>query len=301
MVTYELVPSIAQVMPEGQRGLRPARRTSAVMGVLAVVVIAAAGIGMWVVSRNDSAANEALFVLPVPVGDWRLSGGAVTEPVPDPDVPATDERFVAEGSLYGIVDGDGFDDLRSVAFYPESPLPGARWEPVETPVGDSYRRLDDDSMTFAHEEYDGGWRVVSSPSDLVHAYAMLANDIPYESVLVAVFEAPETSQIPDTSFVMTSPQGATFTVETTTGSPLFEAATFAERVEPVDIGEATGWVVVAEDEDATGTVVTWSPEIGRTITVRSSAPRDEVLDVARRLQPVSAEDWTSSFPELPPD
>jgi hypothetical protein len=299
-VTYELVPSTAQVMPEGQRGLRPARRTSAVMGVLAVAVIAAAGIGTLVVARDDSAADEALFVLPVPVGDWRLSDGAITEPVPEPDAPATDERFITDGSLYGVADGDGFDGLRSVAFYLRSPLPGARWKPVSTTVGDSYRRLDD-SMTFAHEEHDGRWRVVSSPSDLVHAYAMLANDISYELVLVAVFDPPDT-QIPDTSFVMTSPEGLTFTVETTTGSPLFDAATFAERVDPVDINGATGWIILGQEgKDATGTVVTWSPETGRTINVRSSAPRNEVVDAARRLQTVSADEWTASFPEVPRD
>ena len=296
-MTYELVPSTAQVMPEGQRGLRPARRTAAVMGGLAVAVIAVAATVAWVADRDNSVTDEALFVLPAPVGDWRLSDGAITEPVPDPDASRTDERFIADGSLYGIADGDGFDGLRSVVNYPESPLPGARWEPVVTAVGDSYRRVDD-SMTFAHEEYEGGWRVVSSPSDLVHAYAMLINDIASDLVLVAVFAPPETSLIPMTSFVMTSPEGSTFTVETATGSPLFDAATFAERVEPVDINGATGWVVVDDGEDLTGTVVTWSPETGRTVSVRSSAPRDAVLDAARRLQPVPADEWTSSFPEL---
>ena len=262
------------------------------MGVLAVAIIAAAGIGALVVAPDDSAADEALFVLPAPVDGWRLGDGAVTEP--DPDVPATDERFITDGSLYGIADGDGFDDLRSVARYPRSPLRGARWEPVVTSVGESYRRLDD-SMTFAHEEYDGAWRVVSSPSDLVHAYAMLANDIRSE-VLVAVFDPPDEAQIPDTSFTMTSPDGSTFTVQTTTGSPLFDAATFAERVEPVDISGTTGWAIISEENrEAAGTVVTWAPESGRTISVRSSAPRAEVLDAARRLQPVSADEWTSSF------
>ncbi len=270
------------------------------MGVLAVAVIAAAGIGAWMVAPDDSAADTALFVLPVPVDGWRLGDGAVTEPAPDPDMPATDERFITDGRLYGIADGGGFGDLRSVARYPQSPLPGAQWEPVVTSVGESYRRLDD-SMTFAHEEYDGGWRVVSSPSDLVHAYAMLANDIRSE-VLVAVFDPPDSAEVSETSFTLTSPDGSTFTVETTTGSPLFDAATFADRVEPVDVNGTTGWAIISEEgRDASGTVVTWAPESGRTISVRSSASQDEVLDAARRLQLVSASEWTASFPELERD
>ncbi len=292
-MTDGVVPSTAQVMPEGQRGLRPARRTAAVVGVFAVAIVAVAAIVTWATARDDSA--EALFVLPVPVGDWRLSDAEITEPTPDPDATATDERFIADGRLYGTQDDDGFTDLRSVVRYPESPLPGARWEPVETNVGDSYRRVDD-SMTLAREWPDDGWLVASSPSDLVHVYAMLENDIRYDMVLVAVFAPPESPRIPATSFVMTSPDGSTFTVETATESPLFDAATFAERVEPVDVDGATGWVVVDEGEDATSTVVTWSPETGRTISVRSHAPRDTVVDVARQLRPVSAEEWISAFP-----
>lgn len=290
-MTYELFPSTAQVMPEGQRGLRPARRTAAVIGVVAVALVAAAAIATWVAAGDDS--TEALFVLPV--GDWRLSDGVVTEPVPDPDVPATDERFISGGSLYGTADGDGFHRLRSVARYPESPLPGARWEPVETNVGDSYRRVDD-SVTFARHLPDDGWLVASSPSDLVSVYAMLENDIGYDMVLVAVFAPPESTRIPATSFVMTAPDGSTFTVETATGSPLFDAATFAARVERIDIDGRSGWVVVDENEDVTSTVVTWSPDTGRTISVRSDAPREQVVEAARQLRPVTADEWAAAFP-----
>lgn len=297
-MTNELVPSTAQVMPEGHRGSRPVGRAALVVGVLAIVVIASAAIVAWV-AGDDSGPDEALFVLPAPVDDWRLSDGAVTEPVPDADATGTDQRFIVDGSLYARTDGDGFGRLRSVARYPASPLSGARWDRVVTPIGDSYRRLDD-SMTFAHEQADGGWRVVSSPSDLVDAYAMLANDISQDLVLLAVFEPSGTARSPVTSFDMTSPDGSTFTVETATGSPLFDAASFADRVEPVDVNGASGWLLVDEGEDAATTVVTWAPETGRTISVRSSAPRDAVVDAARRLQPVSADDWVSSFPELEP-
>lgn len=305
-MTTELLPSTAQVLPEAQRGLKPPQRTAAVLVALAVVAIVVAVVIAWVTTRDDSTSDEALFVLPVPVGDWRLSDGTVTEPVPDPDAAGTDERFIESGSLYGVADGDGFDGLRSLASYRGSPLLGAQWEPTRTPRGDSYRRADD-SMTFAHEEftYDGdetlglagGWTVASSPSDSVHAYDMLANDTS-RVVLVAFFAPLETPQIPVTSFAMTSPTGSTFTVETAAGSPLFDAATFAERIEPIDINGTAGWVVTDEGGDATGTVVTWSPQTGRTISVRSSAPRDAVVDAARRLQPVAADEWSSSFPEL---
>lgn len=285
--------------------MKPPQRMAAVLVVSAVAAIVVAVVVMWVVTRDDSVSDEALFVLPVPVGDWRLSDGSVTEPVPDLDAAGTDERFIERGTLYGVADRDGFDGLRSIVHYRESPLPGARWEPADTPWGDAYRRVDD-SMTFALEEYTyegqwegvgGGWTVASSPSDLLHAYDMLGNDT-LDLVRVAFFAPLETSRIPTTSFEMTSPEGSMFTVETAAGSPLFDIATFAERVESVDINGAAGWAVTDEREDATGTVVTWSPGTGRTISVRSNAPQDAVVDAARRLEPVSADEWTSLFPAL---
>ncbi len=57
---------------------------------------------------------------------------------------------------------------------------------------------------------------------------------------------------PATSFEMTSPDGTTFSVHTSASdSLLFDVATFAERVEPVDIGGASGWVVTDELEEDT--------------------------------------------------
>lgn len=291
-MTNELLPSTAQVLPEEHRGLRPARRWSAIAGVIAVGIIAVAAIVTWAAARDDSA-DEALFVLPVPVGDWQLSDGAVTEPVPDSDAPATDERFITEGSLYGIATDDGFDGLRSVVYYPASPLPGARWEPALTNRDDTYQ-LVDGSMTFAAPELDGGWSVVSSPSDLVHAYDMLSNDTT-GLVLVAAFTSSGSPETPVTSFVMTAPDGSAFMVETAPGSPLFDAATYAEHIEPADVNGIAGWIVEG-DEDATSTVVTWSPETGRTVSVRGNAPRGAVVDAARQLRVVSADEWTSSFP-----
>jgi hypothetical protein len=258
---------------------------------LAIVLMALAALATWMAARADSDAGEALFVLPV--GDWRLSDGSVNGPVPDPDAPATDERFIARGSLYGVADGEGYVGLRSVVHYPASPLAGARWEPAVTVTSrEAYRRVDD-SMTFAEQEGDGAWRVASSPSDLVHAYGMLSNDTA-GLVLVAVFAPRDAVETPTTSFVMAAPDGATFTVETTAGSPLFDAATYAERLEPVDINGTDGWVADV-GEDATSTVVTWSPATGRTVSVRSNAPRGDVVDAARQLQEVSADEWASSF------
>ena len=302
-MTYELVPSTAQVMPEGHRGPRPVGRAALVVGGLAIVVVAVVAVVAWV-TRDESGTDEALFVLPVSVGDWSVSNGAVIEPVPDADVAATDERFIAGGTLYGVADRNGFDGLRSIARYPESPLPGADWEPAETPWGDAYRRVDD-SMTFALEDYTyegawegvgGGWTVASSPSDLLHAYDVLGRDT-FDLVQVAYFAPLEAPLVPMTSFRMTSPDGSVFTVETAAGSPLFDVATFAERVESVDVNGSAGWAVTDEGEEVTETIVAWAPESGRTIRVRSSAPRDDVLDAARRLESVSADEWTSTFPE----
>jgi hypothetical protein len=302
-MTNELLPSTAQVLPEDQRGLTPPRRTAWVVIAATVVVVAVAVVVTWVVTRDDSASADALFVLPVPVDDWQLSDGALTDALPDQDVAATDERFIDQGTLYGVADGDGFDDLRSIVHYRESPLPGAQWEPAETPWGDAYRRVDD-TMTFALEDYTyegawegvgGGWSVANSPSDLLHAYDVLGNDT-YDLVRVAFFVPLDTPQIPTASFVMTSPDGSTFTVETAAGSPLFDAGSFAERVDPIDINGTAGWIVTEVGEADPRTVVTWSHETGRTISVASTGPPDAVVDAARRLQPVSADEWTSAFP-----
>ncbi|HSP28298.1 MAG TPA: hypothetical protein VLN74_07085 [Ilumatobacteraceae bacterium] len=308
-MTNELLPSTAQVLPSDQRGSKAPRMAAVALLGLVVVLTVMAVVGAWMATRDDSTSDEALFVLPAPGAGWQLSNGAVTEPIEDEDAPATDERFIDQGILYGNADGDGFDDLRSIVHYPESPLPGAQWEPASVPTGgDSYRLLDD-SVTFAQQEYayegaweglGGGWTVASSPDDLVHAYDVLSNDT-YDLVRVAFFAPLETSQAPTASFVMTSPEGSAFTVETATGSPLFDAATYAERVEPVDVNSTAGWVVTREGEGATETVVTWSPELGRTISVRSSAPRGAVVDAARLLQPVTADEWASAFPGPPPD
>jgi hypothetical protein len=223
-VAHDLVPSTAQVLPEGQRGLRPARSTAAVLGAAAIVFVAVAAL-VALVARGDGPSDEALLVLPV--GDWQLRDGGITAPIDDSDVPAADERFIVEGSLYGFADGDGFDNLRSFVLYRASPLPGSSWEPVETEAGGSFRRLDQ-PMTLARQESDDVWRVASTPSDLVNAYSTLIDDIPSGMVLVAVFDSLDAPPAPTASFVMTSPAGATFTVESTTGSPLFDATTFAE-------------------------------------------------------------------------
>lgn len=302
-MTYELFPSTAQVMPEGHRGPRPVGRAALVAGWLAIVVVAVVA-AVTLVTRDKSGTDEALFVLPVSVGDWSVSNGAVIEPVPDSDVAATDERFIAGGTLFGVADRNGFDGLRSIARYRETPLPGADWESAETPWGDAYRRVDD-SMTFALEDYTyegeregvgGGWTVASSPSDLLHAYDVLGRDT-FDLVQVTYFAPLEAPLVPMTSFQMTSPDGSLFTVETSAGSPLFDVATFAERVEAVVVNGSAGWAVTDEGDDVTETIVTWAPESGRTISVRSSALRADVLGAARRLEPVSADDWTSTFPE----
>jgi hypothetical protein len=288
------MPSIAQVLPEGQRGIRPARRP-VVIGLGVFVGIMIAVIAAVVVSRDGDTAGDPLYVLPSPVDQWQLSRGAVT--APDPSAPATGERFITIGSLYGRSDGSGFDGLRSIARYPESPLPGAEWEPARTPRGDAYRRLDG-SMTFALEDtYRGGWQVASSPSSSVHAYDMLSNDT-LDLVLVAAFLPPETPDVPSTSFDMTSADGSTFTVTTTpTASPLFDVATYAERIEPVDVGGTSGWVIVDEQEPGAEATVTWSPVTGRTISVRSSASVDAVVAAARSLRAVAADDWSAVFPD----
>jgi hypothetical protein len=288
------MPSIAQVLPEGQRGIKPARRP-VIIGLGVFVVIMVAVVAAVVVSRDDDTTGDALYVLPSPVGQWQLSGGAIT--APDPSPPATDQRFITVGNLYGVPDGSGFDGLRSAVRYSESPLPGAEWEPARTPRGDAYRRLDD-SMTLALQDfYTEKWVVASSPFDLLHAYDMLSSDT-FDLVAVAAFLPPETPDVPSTSFDMISPDGSTFAVTTTPStSPLFDVATYAERVEPIDVNGTNGWVVVDEQEAGTEVAVTWSPATGRTVSVRSTASVDDAIAAARSLQPAAADDWTDVFPD----
>jgi hypothetical protein len=284
-----LLPSTAQVLPPKERGPKQ-NRALVVLGVIAIAVSAVAAI-VTVATRDDGPSSDPLFVLPDPVGEWALADGTVTEPALDP--PGTAERFVVRGSLYGRGDGRGYDGLRSTVQYTGSPLPGATWESDVTNVGDAYRRVDD-SITFAVEEWEGEWRVVSSPSDLVHAHGMLANDTT-GLTLLDEFAPPAARDVPTTSFVMTAPDGSTFTVDTSAASPLFDVATFAERIEPIDIDGTAGWIVIDERDEGTVTAVTWSLD-GRTVTVRSSAARDAVVDAARMLQPVSPDRWTTAFP-----
>jgi hypothetical protein len=287
------MPSIAQVLPEGQRGIRPARRRVTI-GLAVFVAIMVAVIAAVVVSRDDDTSADALYVLPSPIDRWTLGSGVVT--APDPSPPATDERFITMGSLYGVPDGRGFDGLRAAIRYPESPLPGAGWASASTPRGDAYRRLDD-SLTFALDDPDSdGWLVASSPTNSVHAYDMLSNDT-FDLVLVAAFLPPDDPDVSSTSFEMTAPDGATFTVTTTpSASPLFDVATYAERVEPVDVDGTSGWVITDEQDAGPVVAVTWSPVAGRTVTVRGTASVDATVDAARSLQAVTAGDWTAVFP-----
>jgi hypothetical protein len=297
-VTNELLPSTAMVPPQEQRGKRPAR-TSMVLGVLAIVLVAAAALTVTVLNR-DSGSGDPLFVLPVPGDDWQLTDGLITEP--GSDAPGTSEQFIIRGRLFGIAAGDGFVDLRADAVYADSPLSGAQWEDIDTPWGDAYRRVDD-SITIALPNYwNDSWQVASSPDDLIHAYDLLGNDIDDDFVIVSAFQPLDNAEAATTSFEMISPDGATFSVHTSpSAAPLFDAATFAERIEPVDVNGAAGWVVTDEQESGTETAVTWSPKNDRTVTVRSAASPAAVIDVARLLQPVSQDEWAAAFPVAPSD
>lgn len=297
-MTNELLPSTAMVPPLEQRGEKPGRG-SVVIGIAAIAVIAVAAIAVTVSNRDNGGSGDPLFVLPVPADEWQLADGAVADPADD--AHGTAERFITRGRLFGIADNDGYVDLRSETTYRESPLAGARWDEITTAFGDAYRRADD-SITIAKQAGNDRWTVVSSPNDLVHVYGLLSNDITDDMVVIAAFSPPERRDASATSFEMISTDGSTFTVETSASdSPLFEMATYAERVEPVDINGSPGWLVTDELEAATATAVTWSPENGRTVNVRSTTSPDAVVDVARHLQTVSADEWTDVFPDTQVD
>lgn len=284
------LPSTAFVVPQEQRGTQ-IRRGPVIAGALAMVAIAAAAV--FVLTRGTDASADPLFVLPAG-NDWELTDGVVTD---DVDVPATAERFISRGRLFGTPDGDGFRDLRSEVNYDESPLPGAEWDEIDTPWGDAYRRVDD-SITIARQFWgEDTWQVASSPDDLIHVYDILGGDV-FDLAIVAVFIAPEEADSPSTAFTMASPDGSMFTVRTAaSSSPLFDVATYAERLEQIDIDGTDAWIVTDELDDGTETTVTWSANANHTVTVRSTTDRDAVVAVARSLQPVAEDEWTAAFPK----
>ena len=291
-MTNELLPSTAMVTPVGQRGSRKPGRASVVLGVAAILVLAAAATTAVVLARNSGGSGDPLFVLPAPSENWQLTDGEIANPADD--VPGTAERFIIDGRLYGVADGNGYIDLRSQTFYSDSPLSGADW--AEGFELSDLRRIDD-SIMLAAENLDGTWSVRSSPDDLLHVYDPEGSGS-LDTTLVAAFTPGDEPARQTTSFEMTSAEGSTFTVETAiSASPLFDVATFADRIEPVDINGVPGWVVTEQLDDGAETAVTWSPETDRVVTVRSAADSDAVVDVARLLQSVSADEWTAVFPD----
>jgi len=279
------------VTPQGQRSKKPGR-IAAIAGVIAIALVATAALLATVFGSDES--GEPLYVLPVPAEGWQLTNGSVADP--GGDAPGTAEQFVAAGRLYGAARGDGYVDLRSLVFYEDDPRPGAEWETAWEQS--DYRRIDE-SITLARENGDGTWRVASSPDDLLHVYDPQGSS---DSIaVIAAFTSIDEPAGQTSSFEMTSANGSTFTVQTAiSAAPLFEVATYAARIDPIDIDGVTGWVVTDEfDEpaDAVETTVTWSPETDRTVSVRSTAPRDEVIDAARLLRPVTADDWGATFPD----
>ena len=291
VVTNELLPSTATVTPVGQRAKKPGR-IAAIIGVIAITVTVGAALAATVLSDDSQDSGEPLYVLPTPDGSWQLTNASTLDP--SEGSPATSEQFITVGRLYGDASGDGYVDLRSEVFYPDSPLPGAEWESAWE-VSD-YRRLDD-SITLARDHVDE-WRVTSSPDDLLRAYdpAWSGGN---EATIIAAFTPTDEPAGATTSFDMTSPDGTAFAVETAiSASPLFEVATFAERVEPIDIDGVSRWVVTDELGDETETTITWSQATDRTVAVRSAASRDAVIEAARSLQPVTADEWVAAFPEI---
>ncbi len=278
------------VTPVGQRAKRPGR-IAAIIGVIAITVTVGAVLAATVLGADSEDSGEPLFVLPAPADEWQLTNATTLDP--SEGSPATSEQFITVGRLYGEPSGDGYVDLRSEVFYRDSPLPGAEWE---TGWEESdYRRIDG-SITVARE-YDDDWRVTSSPDDLLRAYdpAWSGSN---EATIIAAFTPTDEPAGVTTSFDMTTPDGTAFVVETAiSASPLFRVGTFAEQVGSVDINGTAGWVVTDERDDANETTVTWSQATDRTVAVRSTDERDAVIEVARSLRPVTADEWAAAFPE----
>ncbi len=105
-----------------------------------------------------------------------------------------------------------------------------------------------------------------------------------------------------TYFEATSPDGALIIVETATAStPLFPAASVADRIEPTQIDGAHAWIATRADPDGEWNGLVWNETPNRFVAVSGQTSIDTITELAHRLHVVDDTAWTSALPAATPD
>lgn len=299
---------------------RPHRR---VLLAVAACVIVVVGIGGLVVTNrhstppaaplNDSVSPadppEALFVLPDPSDGYALANGDTS--TSRPDGPPATESFAPNGVLLGVADGTGYTALRSVSIYDSSPIANGEWDPVETPTGPAY--LSTEPQVAVAQQRNDRWILVATRSDsqlaldLLDAVSVdedneLKVDVPDDHVVIHRYTTPAAGVSYTTYFEATSPDGALIIVETATAStPLFPAASVADRIEPTQIDGAHAWIATRADPDGEWNGLVWNETPNRFVAVSGQTSIDTITELAHRLHVVDDTAWTSALPAATPD
>jgi hypothetical protein len=296
---------------------RPRRRmllTAAAVGVLVVAGV----VGLVAVNRepavptvplNDSVAvidpPGALFVLPAPVDDYQLANGNVSTSRPDPQAPA--ETFEPNGLLVGVVDADGYTALRSVSIYQASPIERGDWTQVDTPTGPAFTTSE--PFVAVAQQRNREWLLIRTPTDEQSALELLnfvtvddTGDIAVDAQapgLVVIDEHPPPTDGVDhqTLFEATTPDGAATTVETaTSATPMFPAASVADRIEPTQIDGAKAWIATRTDSDGEWNGLIWNATPNRVVAVSGHASIAEIRRLAESLEIVEQTTWQQALP-----
>ena len=92
------------------------------------------------------------------------------------------------------------------------------------------------------------------------------------------------------------------TVETATApTPLFPAASVADRIEPIQINGARAWIATRADPDGEWNALVWSQTPNRIVAVSGQVGRDEVTQLALRLRAVDETAWKLALPDATAD
>ena len=296
---------------------RPRRRmllTAAAAGVLVVAGV----VGLVAVTRepavptvplNDSVAvvdpPGALFVLPAPVDDYQLANGNVSPSRPDPEAPP--ETFEPNGLLVGVADANGYSALRSVSISQASPTERGDWTQVNTPTGPAFTTSE--PFVAVAQQRNRAWLLITTLGDEQSALELLdfvtvddTGDIVVDAQaagLVVIDEyLPPTDAADDrTFFEATTPDGKRITVETaTSATPLFPAASVADRIEPTQIDGAKAWIATRIDSDGEWNGLVWNATPNRVVAVSGLASIAEIRRLAERLETVEQTTWQRALP-----
>lgn len=294
------------------------RRRRMLLGVAASCVVMAGVVGLVVTNRpttappvplNDSVGTVdppgALFMLPVPLGDYHLSYANRSTAWPDPW--AASETFDPNGFLVGVVDGTGFTALRTVSIYDTSPVDSGDWNPIDTRSGPAFTWTG--PIVAVAQQRNDRWLVVTTPSEQQLAVDLLdvvtvddqgGLDVNAQALGLDVIHRYSTEPAGvgyATYFEATASDGSAMTVETATEStPLFLVAGVADRIEPIEIDGAQAWIATRADPDGEWNGLIWSATPRRIVAVSGHTSITEVTRLAHRLEIVSEAAWGQAFP-----